>query len=625
MIALELRSVPEELAAGLAKLSGELNFALRAGGVPLRAERRAEPGFLLERWENGIVISYERPCDFYYAFSLALAYADQARLRIERGRFTEELGLMLDCSRNAVTSVASVKRLIRLLALMGFTYLELYTEDTFEVRNQPYFGYLRGRYTKDELKELDAYAKGFGIELVPCIQTLAHLNCIFKWDVYEEVHDVNDILLLREEKTYALLEDMFATVADAFTSRRINIGMDEAHMVGLGKFLDRNGVQDRYTILLEHLGRVLELCRKYGFRPHMWSDMFFRLALKDPWNYYVKGKTFPKEAADLVPADVELIYWDYYHDDYEMYEEMIREHRQLTDKVMFAGGAWKWSGFAPHNALSNPRTELAMEACRKGGVRDVLATAWGDNGGECPVFSVLPSLMRYGELAYGGCEDAERQARMQALTGYTYDEFLRLDRINVLNGKPGTVNNPSKYLLYNDPMLPILDRHVLASFPGYFAEYRADYASLAARDSRFAYLFRTLEKLSNVLEQKCDLGVRIKAAYDAKDRARLQELATQGIPQVLERLEEFWDAFRAQWDTDNKPFGFEVQDIRIGGLEKRLRHAALRIKSYLDGSLDSLPELEQERLPATKNYDGSEENINLNYNAWIANATNSVL
>ena len=154
---------------------------------------------------------------------------------------------------------------------------------------------------------------------------------------------------------------------------------------------------------------------------------------------------------------------------------------------------------------------------------------------------------------------------------------------------------------------------------------RADYASLAARDSRFAYLFRTLEKLSNVLEQKCDLGVRIKAAYDAKDRARLQELATQGIPQVLERLEEFWDAFRAQWDADNKPFGFEVQDIRIGGLEKRLRHAALRIKSYLDGSLDSLPELEQERLPATKNYDGSEENINLNYNAWIANATNSVL
>ena len=109
---------------------------------------------------------------------------------------------------------------------MGFTYLELYTEDTFEVRNQPYFGYLRGRYTKEELKELDAYAKGFGIELVPCIQTLAHLNCIFKWDVYEEVHDVNDILLLREEKTYALLEDMFATVAEAFTSRRINIGMD---------------------------------------------------------------------------------------------------------------------------------------------------------------------------------------------------------------------------------------------------------------------------------------------------------------------------------------------------------------------------------------------------------------
>lgn len=623
MITLELKSIPEEFVAGLALLSGELNFTLGEGGIPLRAEHRAEPGFLLERGDDGISISYERPCDFYYAFSLVPVYADRARFRIERGRFTEELGLMLDCSRNAVIGVDSVKRLIRLLALMGFTYLELYTEDTFEVRNQPYFGYLRGRYTKEELKELDAYAKGFGVELVPCIQTLAHLNCIFKWDVYEEVHDFSDILLLREEKTYALLEDIFASVAEAFTSRRINIGMDEAHMVGLGKFLDRNGVQDRYAILLEHLGRVLDLCRKYGFRPHMWSDMFFRLALKDGLNYYVTGKDFPKEAAELVPPDVDLVYWDYYHDDSYTYEEMIREHRQLTDHVMFAGGAWKWIGFAPSNALGNPRTERAMEACRKGGVKDVFVTAWGDNGGECPIFSVLPSLMRFGELAYGDCEDDERQARMLALTGYTYDEFMRLDRINNLNKNPGA-NNPSKYLLYNDPMLPLFDRHVLGSFPGYFAEYRADYAALAARDSRYSYLFRTLEKLSNVLELKCDLGVRIKAAYDAKDRDALKALAEVEIPRVLERLEEFWEAFRAQWDTDNKPFGFEVQDIRIGGVEKRLKHAALRIESYLNGSLDSLPELEEERLPVISSYDGGEE-VGLCYNFWGAAATNSVL
>ena len=34
----------------------------------------------------------------------------------------------------------------------------LYTEDTYEVDNEPYFGYMRGRYSADELRELDDYA-----------------------------------------------------------------------------------------------------------------------------------------------------------------------------------------------------------------------------------------------------------------------------------------------------------------------------------------------------------------------------------------------------------------------------------------------------------------------------------
>ena len=73
-------------------------------------------------------------------------------------------------------NVPAVKKLIRKLALLGYSELQLYTEDTYEVEGEPYFGYLRGRYSRAELREIDAYAKLFGIELVPCIQTLAHLR-----------------------------------------------------------------------------------------------------------------------------------------------------------------------------------------------------------------------------------------------------------------------------------------------------------------------------------------------------------------------------------------------------------------------------------------------------------------
>ena len=78
---------------------------------------------------------------------------------------------------------------------MGYDTLMLYTEDTYEIDNQPLFGYMRGRYSQKELKELDVYANQYGIELIPCIQTLAHLNTLFRWPEYEKIQDINDILL----------------------------------------------------------------------------------------------------------------------------------------------------------------------------------------------------------------------------------------------------------------------------------------------------------------------------------------------------------------------------------------------------------------------------------------------
>ena len=61
-------------------------------------------------------------------------------------------GVMIDCSRNAVMNVPTVKRFCDIIAKMGYNTLMLYTEDTYEVDNQPYFGYLRGRYSKEEIK-----------------------------------------------------------------------------------------------------------------------------------------------------------------------------------------------------------------------------------------------------------------------------------------------------------------------------------------------------------------------------------------------------------------------------------------------------------------------------------------
>lgn len=180
---------------------------------------------------------------------------------------TKRLGVMLDCSRGAVYTVEALKKYIDVLAKMGYNSLQLYTEDTYEIKEEPYFGYMRGRYSADELHQLDSYAASKGIELIPCIQTLAHLSGALRWPEYFSCTDVNDILLAEDERTYVLIENMFRACSECFQSRDINIGMDEAHMVGLGKYLDLHGYKSRYEILIKHLERVCQIADKYGLNP----------------------------------------------------------------------------------------------------------------------------------------------------------------------------------------------------------------------------------------------------------------------------------------------------------------------------------------------------------------------
>ena len=70
----------------------------------------------------------------------------------------KRFGTMLDCSRNAVMTVAALKRWIDVTVDLGYNTLLLYMEDTYEIEGEPYFGYMRGRYTREELKEVDCYA-----------------------------------------------------------------------------------------------------------------------------------------------------------------------------------------------------------------------------------------------------------------------------------------------------------------------------------------------------------------------------------------------------------------------------------------------------------------------------------
>jgi hypothetical protein len=114
---------------------------------------------------------------------------------------TKRFGLMLDMSRNAVMKPEELKKFAALIKSFGYNMIQLYTEDTYEVDGEPYLGYMRGRYTQKELSDIVEYCESIGIEVIPCIQTLAHLNQAFMWRKYKDIRDTGDILLAGDERT----------------------------------------------------------------------------------------------------------------------------------------------------------------------------------------------------------------------------------------------------------------------------------------------------------------------------------------------------------------------------------------------------------------------------------------
>ena len=220
------------------------------------------------RDNDKVTIEYGQLSSLFRGLTLIKEKYNQKQYDLSFKRRFDTNCWMIDVSRNAVMKKSQVKKIITLMALFGMNRLMLYTEDTYEMKKYPYFGYLRGRYTKEDLKELDEHAKNMGVELVPCIQTLDHLARALRWDAFGEIKDGPSNLLMEEEKTYEFIEEMIKMCRECFSTSNIHVGMDECWNLGLGQYLAKHGLpKDRMSLFINHLKRVIEICHKYNFHP----------------------------------------------------------------------------------------------------------------------------------------------------------------------------------------------------------------------------------------------------------------------------------------------------------------------------------------------------------------------
>ena len=591
-----------EIMKGLLELEGILNFILAEAGVTVAVEK-VDMGLSVS---CGIVegkpnyrITYSRLPEFFRAFSILLDAVKNGNTDIavnEKAAF-ETCGISIDLSRNAVLKVSTFQDVVRRIALMGLNSILLYTEDTYRMEKYPYFGYMRGAYSEDELLEMVDYAEIFGIEAIPNIQTLGHLESTLRWSYSYDMQDTKGVLLIDEPKTYAFIEEMFKVTRRCYKTNKIFIGMDEAHGVGTGNYLALHGYEDRFTLLTRHLGRVMEIAEKYGFTPTMCSDMFFRLGSKEN-RYYDLDAKIPEDIQDHIPEGVRLIYWDYYHETEDFYDTMIENHKVLGRNIVFEGCVWTCNTFAINYGKTFAASKPGLASCRKNGITDVFACLWGDDGTESSLYTALLGFQLYAEYNYSGdVSDAHLRKMFKICTGYDMDVFLLLDVDNFdpVETQGILALTVSKQLLVQDILQGLMDK----SFENlHFRDhFKQVYENLlnAPNQGDLEYLFDYMRKYAKAVYKKSDLGIRLTKAYKENDREALAALVEE-IADAKAALLEFVDALAGVWYRNNKPFGFDRLDLRLGGVAARMDRAVSRVNQYLNGETPNIEELEEERL-----------------------------
>jgi hexosaminidase len=591
------KDVPEELRSMLKTLGESYPIIQGTGkGVDIFFEKVDQVGLCeVKLIENRAEIKYSTPAQASRALGAVLSGLIKKNKPYSESTPFLMLGIMLDCSRNAVMTVDHIKIWMKKLVLLGYNTVMLYTEETYELPGEPYFGYQRGAYTTKELKEIDAYAAKLNIEVIPCIQTLGHLAHLLKHHAYHKIKDTANVMLVGEPETYKLIEKMIKHWKSVCKTDRVHIGMDETHDMGRGRYLDLNGYKNGFDLFNEHLNKVVEICRKYDLKPMIWSDMYFRLGSKN-MDYYDKKTKIPKEVIKKIPEKAELVYWDYYHDNKEFYIDWIKRHRKMGKEPLMGSGIWTWNKYWYDYKRTESTAGPCVDACYETKLKELFFTQWGDNGAYCDHDSAFAGMVFCADKSYGNTEPLATvlEKRFAAVCGGSYKAHILAGDIH--GGVEGFQPN-----IWEDPFY---DRHFRSTCKNRIAtmvKIAEGFKKLASKlkkhigdretgDLKFAY------SVAKAFAERYALTAEALVAYRKKDKVALKRIQ-KNIPKVVESVMELEEAYRTMWLNHNKPEGLDVLQGRFGMIEARYREMSRSIYDYINGNMNKIVEFECKCLP----------------------------
>jgi len=504
---------------------------------------------------------------------------------VEVNNSFDTFGTMIDLSRNAVFKVSYMKEVIRKKALLGVNKIMLYMEDVYYVEGEPYFGYMRGRYSHDELREIVKYAKLFDIEIIPSIQTLGHFGQLLKWGHNAKLKDLPTVILARSEETTKFITKLIKTMADIFETKEIHIGMDETFGLGFGQFYKNNGYVPQYEIFIEHLKLVNAICLDYGFKDVMiWSDMFFRISSKNN-EYYDLDVNVLDKYKKAVPSNVKLVYWDYYNSNPEIVDKMIKKHQEFNNETVFASGTWIWTKLAYDKVQTDKTAKVHIDKSIENNLSEIYFTQWNDDGS--PANYDTSFLGVYEMAVYAFINDKLPVSKVFTyINGSSYEEQLLVAKINESPIQPLP-------LLWDDSLNGIYLNNEVAKNANIIDETIKFFNSYIneLKDINECFDIKHNLIISNLLKSKLIIRKDLWNNYHNK-KSLLPIIDELNI--AINLTEELLLSFRKMWLKRNKAFGLDVIQARLASMMYRFKETIMRINDYENKVIDKIDELEEE-------------------------------
>lgn len=354
-----------------------------------------------------------------------------------------EMGLMLDLSRGKVLTVETIKKLATNAKAFGYTYINLYIEDLLTLEDYPQFGYLRGRYSDDEIKDIVTHCNQLELEVYPAIQTLGHFEHFLRWEESNKLRDTGQVLNVLAVETKIFLEALIKKCSELFSSNKINIGMDEAFDLGQGAVLRSGNKLSQKQLYTQHLNTVISLCKQNGYETiKLWSDMLFNIYSQAGGDglYSLNKNT----EIDQINKDVEIIFWNYWTRETKQYEDTLDMHYKFSNKVSMALGVHTW-GLPFYNSEQLEVTKAALIACKNKKIKDILFTMWGDDGS---IYNLDSAMYGMYITAKAVREEELDPKEFETITGLNYLSLELVSKVTQCGINPLRI-------IWNDPITNI--------------------------------------------------------------------------------------------------------------------------------------------------------------------------